>query len=126
MSLLDLANGVISSLNPSVSVTLYQYSGCTQAPGGPRTPTYNVITNVSAQVQELTANEIKHMDDLNMGGLLHNIWCDTVLHALDRTSQLGGDCIGMADGTYWLVVRIKEQFTDGWCSATIQKVTALP
>jgi hypothetical protein len=125
MSLLDMALSAANAVNPSVMVTLYAYSGFTQNPGGPRTPTYNQST-IPAQVQELTTNQLKHMYDLNIGGLLHNIWSNTTLHSVDRTAGLGGDCIGMADGTFWLVVHIKEQFTDGWCSAVIQKVTALP
>jgi hypothetical protein len=56
--------------------------------------------------------------------LLHNIWCAATLHASDRASKIGGDHIVMADGTDWLVVHVKEQFTDGWCSAVIQKQTS--
>jgi hypothetical protein len=125
MSLLDLALGVVGALNSNVSVTLYTYAGFTQSPGGPRLPLYTVST-VSAQVQELSTYQLKHMDELNVGGLLHNIWADTTLHSVDRVQGLGGDIIGMADGTWWLVVHVKEQFTDGWCAAVMQKQTKGP
>ena len=121
MNLHGIISGSMGAINPTM---LISYSACTSiitaAPGGPRTPTYLPAIQVVAQVQELTANDLKHLNDLNVSGLLRKLWSSQIMHGIDRAAGLGGDKVVLPDGTTWLVVQILEQFQD-WNSVAIRK-----
>ena len=120
MSLHDLVANLIGTVNPMVVCQWYQNIGTTPAVGGINTPAYNPPIGVNCQVQQLTASDIKHMQDLNLSGITRKVWCDQILTGIDRAAGLGGDRLVLPDGTAWLVVQVIEQWPD-WCSATIQK-----
>ena len=123
MSLHDLASSVTSSINPMMQCQWYQNTGLTTAVGGKQTPTYAQVAQVLAQVQQLTAADLKHMNNMNMSGITRKIWCNAILTGIDRAAGLGGDQIILPDGTTWLVVQVIETWQD-WCSALMQKQVA--
>ena len=123
MSLHDMVANIIGCVNPMMQCQWYQCTGSTAALGVPRTPTYASVATVNIQVQQLTAADIKHMNDMNMSGVTRKVWCDTILTGIDRVAGLGGDKLVLPDGTIWLVTQITETWPD-WCSATIQKQVA--
>jgi len=120
MNLHGIASGAIGSVNPSQKVALKASTGYTTAAGGKQSPTYASVVNIDAQVQELTSDQLRHVNGLGIDGILRKLWVNGTLHAVDRAQSLGGDMVTLADGTIWLVVHILEQFPD-WCSAAIQK-----
>ena len=124
MSLHDLASSVIGSVNPTMSCQWYPYAGTTTVAGGTRTPSYNGPFTVNVQVQQLTASDLAHVNDMNTSTITRKVWCNTTLHGIDRAAGLGGDKLVLPDGTFWLVVQIIETWTD-WCSAVITKQVAL-
>jgi hypothetical protein len=124
MSLHDLVANIISGVNPMMQCQWYQYTTTTTAIGGSRTPNYNTPVVIKAQVQQLSAADLKHMNDMNMSGVTRKIWSDTILNGIDRAAQLGGDKIVLPDGTIWLVVQVVETWPD-WCSALLQKQVSL-
>jgi hypothetical protein len=120
MSLMNDALGAIGAMNPMQLITVQLSTGFTTAAGGTRTPAYAAPVTISAQVQEVRSGDLKHMNDLNISGLLRKVWSGQQLNSVDRAAQLGGDKVTLADGTIWLVVHVLEQFP-GWCSVVIQK-----
>ena len=71
-------------------------------------------------MQQLTAADIKHIQDQNLSGISRKIWSDNILTGIDRAAGLGGDRIVLPDGTIYLVVQVIETWPD-WCSALLQK-----
>jgi hypothetical protein len=44
-------------------------------------------------------------------------WIDAPADVINRVTQSAGDIIQRADGTYWLIVAIRESYaTEGWLS----------
>jgi hypothetical protein len=124
MSLHDLVSNLIGSVNPQVLCQWYQCTGSTGGAGGYRTPTYNLPVAISIQVQQLTAADLAHTNDLNSSVISRKVWCNTILTGIDRAAGLGGDKLVLPDGTFWLVTQILEKWPD-WCSAIIIKQVAL-
>ena len=120
MSLHDDVSGVFGSINPNQPIIVQNSTGFTTAPGGTRTPTYGAPVNTEGQVQDLSGEELKHLNDLHLSGILAKIWTSQPLSSVDRASGRGGDLVTLADGTVWLVVRMLESWAD-WCAAVIQK-----
>jgi hypothetical protein len=120
VSLHDLVANLIGTINPMITCQWYQNIGITTAVGGVVTPAYNPSVPVQCQVQQLTAADIKHLQDLNQSGITRKVWCDQILTGIDRAAGLGGDRLILPDGTTWLVVQVVEVWPD-WCSATICK-----
>ena len=124
MSLHDLVANVICTVNPMMTCQLYASTGNTPVAGGKSVPTFAAATNVIAQVQQLTASNLKHLAEMGMSGITRRVWCDTILHGVDRAAGLGGDKLVLPDGTIWLVVAVPEVWPD-WCSALLQKQVSL-
>ena len=124
MSLHDMVANAISSINPMMQCQWYKSTGNSSMLGTSRTPTYAPMAMITAQVQQLTAADLKHMNDLNMSGITRKVWCDVTLTGIDRAAGLGGDKLVLPDGTFWLVVQVVETWPD-WCSALLQKQVAL-
>lgn len=120
MSLHALVANLIGSINPMMPCQWSQNTGVTTAAGGVSTPAYNPAATISCQVQQLTAADVKHLQDLNLSGITRKVWSDTILTGIDRAAGLGGDRLILPDGTAWLVVQVIESWPD-WCSALIQK-----
>ena len=123
MNLHGMASGVVKRVNPMMQCTVRPNIGSTSAPGGKRTPTYGDAIPVQAQVQQLTAADLKHMNDMNMSGITRKVWCNYILTGIDRDAGKGGDLLTLPDGTVWLVVQVMETWPN-WCSALLQKQVA--
>jgi hypothetical protein len=119
VNLFDIANGAITALNPNVSATFYASTSYTTASSGKRTPTYAAPVTVSIQLQAMTEYEIKHMNALNIGGILRKVFGDGTLSSLVRLAGKGGDKLVIGTVT-WLVVHVMEQWPD-WCSVVVQQ-----
>jgi hypothetical protein len=123
MSLHDLASSVTSVINPMMQCQWFKNTGLTTVVGGAQSPTYAQVTQVQAQVQQLTAADLKHMNNMNMSAITRKIWCNAILTGVDRAAGLGGDRVVLPDGTAWLVVQVIETWQD-WSSALMQKQVA--
>ncbi len=77
--------------------------------------------SILAQVQPLAANELRHMDMLNLQGSHRAIYINGKLAGAVRVALKGGDLVTLADGTKWLVTQALESFynTSGWDKASI-------
>lgn len=118
MNLHGIVAGAIGSVNPHVLVTVRHSLGTYRtAADGKRAPDYRQVDNVPAQVQPLSPGEVKHMDNLNIQGVLKKAYFYGEVAGVIRADQKGGDLVVM-DGKSWLVVHPLEQWPD-WCSVVL-------
>lgn len=69
MNLHGMARRAIGRVNPETPVTIQQSTGAyTVTPDGTRIPQYSTLTS-SAQIQALSADELRQVDGLNLQGV---------------------------------------------------------
>jgi len=132
MNLHAVAGPLVAAVNPTVLVTLRQSTGYTSGEDFSRTPTYNTLTNVPAQVQALQFNDLMQIQGLATQGLRRKVYLYGNFQGLVRGLQRGGDLLTLPDGSEWLVAYVFEHYgsgltgIDGWCSccATLQNPTS--
>lgn len=118
MDLRGIANAASNTVNPNVIVTVLASTGATQsAPGMRRTPTYAAPVTGPAQIQELTSQDLKQMDGLNIQGITQAIYLRGVLAGVIRPNSTGGDLVQF-NGQTWLVVKVLENWPL-WTKAAI-------
>lgn len=120
MNLHMMAAGAISTVNPFVAATIQVSTGYTTDGAGKRTPTFSTVTG-SAQVQALTAMDLKQVDGLNLNGTKRAIYFNGQFQGTNRPAQKGGDIITLTDGPNagnWLVALVLEQWPD-WCKVAV-------
>ena len=127
MDLRGLANGVTTSVNPNITVTVKRSAGYTVDPLSlKQMPAYDTPVTGPGQLQALDADDIKQLDGLNIQGTVRAIYLRGVLAGVVRPTEQGGDVVTIAAqagvpsmlvGT-WLVVRVLEGWT-GWTKAAI-------
>lgn len=114
MNLHAIASGVVAAVNPSHAAIYRRSAGYMTAADGTRAPAYERAIPVRAQMQSLTAGEIRQADGLNIQGRRQAIYVEGHWDGLKRDSQKGGDLITMPDNSVWLVVLVSESWP-GWC-----------
>lgn len=118
MNLSDIADGVISTINPLTSVALLHSTGYTTAADGSRIPIYAAPIVQLTQVQELTEPELRQLDGLNMQGVRGaRVYFDGTAAGVIRVTGGGGDLVQFG-GQTWLVAAVLEQWDD-WCSVAV-------
>ena len=119
MNLHQIASGLISAVNPFQNATVQVSTGYTTAASGKRSPIYTDPITVSAQVQELTTQNLRQLDALNIQGSMRKIYMNGALFGAVRFSQRGGDLITLADGTVWLTTAVLERWDTGWVAVSV-------
>lgn len=122
MDLHSMASGLVSTVNPMIDVVIQRCTGYTTNDAGVSTPTYASPETVSAQVQSLGDAALQQMEDLNIGGVLRQIFVTGTLQSVDRSTGVGGDLVTFG-GNDWLVVHVLGQWPD-WVKAVLQKQVA--
>ena len=117
MDLRGLANGVTSTVNPNVTVTVLRSTGYTIGAGRKQIPSYAAAVTGPGQIQALDANDIKQLDGLNIQGTIRAIYLRGVLAGVIRPDSTGGDIVQINDQT-WLVVKVLEGWPT-WTKAAI-------
>ena len=118
MNLNDLAAACVGSINPPTTATLKKSGGYVTAADGSRTPSTNTST-VQIQVQDLSARDLQHLENLNVAGIIRKVYSDAQLVAVDRKAGSGGDLLTFGGDT-WLVVHVFESWST-WCSVAVSK-----
>lgn len=113
MNLHKIASKAIGRVNPFVSVTIRQSDGYQTLPSGNRTPQYKPDITLMAQVQPLSSDDLKHVDNLNIQGIVKSVHVDGNFYGTVRKEQKGGDLI-IIDGVTWLIIQPLELWPD-WC-----------
>lgn len=118
MNLHGIASGVIAAVNPMVPVTLRVSTGYTKGTDYTQQPSYAPDVIVPAQVQALSAGELRQVDSLNLSGEKRGVYFYGTVDGLVRANKKGGDIVILPDGSEWLVVMVFEYWPD-WTKVAI-------
>lgn len=123
MNLHSIVAGAIGAINPFVPATLKRSTGYVTAPDGSRTPQF-ALYYVSAQLQELTQADLKHLEGLGVQGAQYAAYFNGSAAGTIRAQQRGGDLLVFApgvleEGTTWLVTAVLEKWLPGWVKVAI-------
>ena len=121
MNLHGIAAGVISAINPLITLSIQVSTGSTTLADGTRVPSYASPVSAQGQVQPLSTGDIRHLDALNIQSVMRRIYINGQVSGLIRPDHKGGDLITTPDGRIWLTTEVVEAWPD-WCSfyATLQ------
>ena len=132
INLHDIVRVVIPILHPDEDVLLVQSTGNVNV-RGVVTPTWATPQMVIAQIQSMGADELKAQTDVSVAGEQRKCWLysDTVPgitpDGIYRPMARGGDLIRRADGSWWYVAGLQEDFTaSGWVSVHIAEQVTVP
>lgn len=131
MNLHDLVRGAIPPLHPDESVLLVQSTGSLNV-RGVVTPQYADAVQVRAQVQSMGNDDLKAMNDTARTEVQRRAYlysatpAGLVPQGIVRPLARGGDLLRRADGTWWLVAAMMEDFSaSGWvCVRIVQQIVA--
>ena len=118
MDLRGIANGISDTINPNISVTVKASTGYAIGSGLKQVPSYAAPVTGFAQVQALTAADLRHLDGLNIQGATKSIILRGPLDAIVRVNSQGGDIVIIGTQT-WLTVAVLEQWPL-WSRCAIQ------
>lgn len=119
MNLHGIAKGLVSAVNPMTRLSMQRsLGGYTTAADGTRTTNYSPPFDVFGQVQDLTSDELKQLDGINLQGVHRSIYLNGHWEGLERTAVRGGTLLTTPDGNVWLVVKVIEQWPD-WCKVAV-------
>ena len=72
--------------------------------------TMTLSMTLLVQIQPLAANELRHMDMLNLQGSHRKIYVSAPIRGAARANIKGGDLVILPDGSIWLVTQPLESF----------------
>lgn len=121
MNLHSIVAPYVGAINPPVSVTVRMSTGYTTNANGTRVPSYAAPATILAQIQMLTAKDLRQIEGLNLQGTLKSIYVNGPLSDVVRPSIQGGDLVTLPDGTVWLIKQVLENWnlTAGWTKAVM-------
>ena len=115
MNLHEVVADAIGSVNRHEMITLWRCTGVSNVKGV-ITPTYEKST-VRAQIQRPSAADLELNERVARAPQSIKVWLNAPADTINRVDQSAGDIIQRADGTYWLIVAIRESYaTEGWLS----------
>lgn len=125
LNLHDIVRGCIPPLHPDEKVLLIQNVGKTNV-RGVVTATFADAVQVVAQIQSMGTDDLRAMQEVSRTEIQRKCWLysatpngmipNTIVRQLER----GGDMIRRADGSWWLVAGLMEDFSNsGWVSVRI-------
>ena len=117
MDLRGIANGVSSSVNPNIAVSIKRSTGYTLGAGHVQVPSYAVPVVGFGQMQALDAVDLKQLDGMNIQGTVRALYLRGALAGVIRPKGEGGDVVTIG-ADEWLVVRVLESWTS-WCKVAI-------
>lgn len=117
MDLHGMARGQVSAVNPETAAVLYQSTGYLTNADGSRSPQYQ-ITSANLQVQALSTDDLKHVNSLNITGIVRKVYLPgSQWSSVVRAALRGGD-IFVFGGHEWLVSTVSESWPD-WASVIV-------
>jgi hypothetical protein len=124
MNLHAIANKAIQIVHPNERAYWHKSLGQTNQSGLVK-PTYSAGLEVELQAQSETPDELAHSQQ-NVGTteISRKVWMFVTSagmpEGINRAKCKGGDLIKRADGSWWLVTAVSEDFSQsGWVSLRI-------
>jgi hypothetical protein len=117
-----IVNGAIQGINQDQQITLVQSGGYTTEPDGTRTPTQTTKA-VRANIQALSGSDLRHVDGLNIQGVMRSVYLFGDVEGIVRTDNKGGDILQFPEvpgGAVrdWLVTQVMETWSK-WCRVIV-------
>ncbi len=111
------ANAAIQIVNPDITGTYYASTGYTTNAASKQIPTYAAGVSVALQLQAVTAQDLKHLEGMNVQGVLRSVHMRGNTQGVVRVASKGGDLLYFPEvpgGTsrIWLVVKVLETWVD--------------
>ncbi|MFW7716508.1 hypothetical protein ACOIFF_11010 [Klebsiella pneumoniae] len=122
MNLHSIVRNAISAVNPRVEAQIYRSIGPTKNPDYSTSPGFAPPVTMMVQKQALSQADIRHMDNMNIQGVLVSIWTDGNWCGINRDRQQGGDKFVIGNET-WLVVAVPEVWPDWTRVIACQQLT---
>ena len=122
MNLRSLANKYTQITNKNQQINWIQSTGYVTDSAGKRTPTTITLT-VEAQIQALSASDLKQVDGLNITGVMRSVYLYGNAAGVVRVDQIGGDILVFPEipgstSRNWLVTQVVETWSD-WCKVIV-------
>lgn len=117
MNLHGVAGPIIASVNPMILATIKYSDGYESGPGLKQAPKYRVVPDVQAQVQPLSAGDLKHLEAQNIQGVQRSVYLYGDIQGVVRPAEKGGDLL-IFDNQVWLVTAVFETWPD-WCKVGV-------
>jgi len=122
MNIRGIANKFTQVVNPNQKINWIQSNGYLTDDAGKRTPKTITLT-VDAQVQALSAIDLKHIDGLNITGVMRSVYMYGNAAGVVRADQLGGDILVFPEvpggcNRNWLITQVMETWSD-WCHVIV-------
>jgi hypothetical protein len=111
MNLHQIASGAITAVNPFITGTMFSSLGYTTAPDGERVPSYADPVVASIQVQQLTSEDLKQTEGLEIQGATRSVYLNGTWNGIVRPLIKGGDML-VFNNQNWLVVAVPESWPD--------------
>ncbi|WP_426785879.1 hypothetical protein ACP3TB_21795 (plasmid) [Rahnella variigena] len=108
----------MSRINPFIPAVVRVSDGFTIGAGRKQIPKYLPDKTISIQLQPLSPGDLRHVDGMNLQGLLKSIHVDGNYYGVNREKAIGGDLIIIGSET-WLVIEPMELWPD-WCRLLVQ------
>lgn len=121
MNLHAIVSGAIGAVNPHEEVTLYRCTGTTNTAGLVHVAYEQ--EKVYAQVQAPSAADLKLFNNLADAKHVKKFFINASAYTINRFEETAGDLIKRADGSFWLIDMIRDDFSPaGWLCviATLQ------
>ncbi|EPY4576201.1 hypothetical protein ACXDKZ_002020 [Klebsiella pneumoniae] len=122
MNLHSIVRSAISAVNPRVEAQIYRSSGPVKNQDYSTSPGFEPPVTMMVQKQALSQEDIRHMDNMNIQGVLVSIWTDGNWCGINRDRQQGGDKFVIGNET-WLVVAVPEVWPDWTRVIACQQLT---
>jgi hypothetical protein len=114
MDVRAIVNPYTRMTNLNQQIQWIQSTGYVTNAAGKRTPTSLTLT-VWAQIQALSATDLKHIDGLNISGIMRSVYMFGYPAGVIRADQFGGDILVFPEvigGTNrnWVVTQVMENW----------------
>lgn len=117
-----IANRFTQITNKNLNINWIQSNGYITDDAGKRAPK-TITMSVKAQIQALSGSDLRHVDGLNMQGVMRSVYMYGNAVGVVRADQLGGDilvfpeCAGGCSKN-WLITQVIETWPD-WCHVIV-------
>lgn len=125
MRLRSIIRGAANAVHRDRQITWKPYGGYTIDPNtGIATPAWGSV-QVYAQIQPLPTQRLAQLENLNIQGVLRQVYLNGAVASAVREDGSGGDLLVFPEMPYgaaprtWLVVLVDEQW-DSWCKVVVQ------
>lgn len=118
MNLHRIVSAAIGRVNPFIEARVKVSDGFEMGPGRKQVPKYLPSQPITIQLQPLSGEDLKHVDGMNLQGLLKSIHVNGSFYGTNREKSIGGDLFIIGNET-WLVIEPMELWPD-WCRLLVQ------